>query len=1255
MEWWVYALFTAVTVNILTLKWLKFQYEDEFVAFMRSWLPTTRLNTTNDVNKWATAVRKPSPTPKPRAGNSHKHAAAAREAAVKHIEAVQREMIVPEWALSMSARQLRNKVAGQRFMYHGKDFINYARVQASAVPRKGHLVTAIDVLNHLPRKTLTGLMDTDNVVVSYDRQVRAPGGRMLDGAYTYDRKDKTFTFVGENFTYPKEKLLDWNPEGTVTLHFRSPWKAAVLLALTHVLIMQITSWLTAPWVASLPWVGTLWCYTEFAYKVPFVRLDLFYYWTVECDDGLAYWYYAGRWFVVHLIANAIIAHYSVRVTARKILVNADGDSITRWFIPTRRAYGYIGMMYYFLAGMGPGYVTPDSYSGEVKGKKMEFDVMRTVSSAGDVTWRFSLPGMHTHWTVTEADVATTRVHMATARTVGAGSMATFCEGNTSQVQMDALIALLTIMDGVPKMSTYREFVAEPLATFSFIDDALNEENDLYKPRMRKFMGATVHDRVVAANSEANKKRAVEARVLAPTSAAGMNDFDRACVYAFNARIVGQAGGMLNPASDEEVDVRQNRPAQRNILADGRTIMETCQYVFSTLRDFLKRESGDPNDPRLIGQFADESAGQKAYWSAVCISLTTLFKPCRWYAFGKSPTDVADSVTGVFQGEESALLTDCSRMDATINLDHRWAERELLLACFNKRHHAKISAVHQTMYDRKRRLGETVYENSYRRVSGEPGTSAMNTYLKALCFYTAYVSAGCSYEQAWDLLGVYGGDDGASRNVFKQHVSATAIRHGLKLKMVEVHKDAEKPLDRCVEFLSRRFMPWNGDNNSCACTLRLLAGMPTTGQMDVEPSVIAFTKASSIILNDGNSPYVGPLLRRLVTDLQGTRALEDVRNISWWGHMAIKYESGFPNEYQDWMLAAADQELMFPASADFHAWAAGEGHWSSPPLISSFVPDITLPINVVTVDSDRNHNENKATELTEATAVQIGDALAAADAAPLQPIQEPVMTRRDKKRVKQAKQSAPGENDKQTPAKAPKAGGKPAKASGAATPPEKAREAPSKKQSAGSSANSSGSGFAELVAARKAAKASRKVLIKEAAERDAKLAAKAAKLAASRAKVAAKEENDRLLSAAAKLARQKPTVSEGGLATLSSAITEANRDVTERPNLQPKPKGKGPAAMTYAAAVASGSKAPVATHYAAAMVDARERMILLEASDGQPGLLPGAAPPKMFTFGAAANGAKAVSVSTAKSARPGKPADGGDPPPGDKPGGGGGSA
>jgi len=1013
-----YALLATLAVAGAVLLVLSRQYESALVPMLRTVLPLTELNGPDALTEWRRLVKTEIPATRPKKGNSHKRAAAARTSMVRMVEGVSTQARMPLWALSASRTQIRDGVAGQRFLYDGKDFINHTRTQFESMPRAGHIIQAFDVLDHVGPRQLAEVFDTDCPVASYDFQLRAAGGDIEDGTYYWDRETQKFNFRGENYAYEQE-VWDYNPEGVVTYHYRYPVFWALAWTVFHAAALGAGVWWYYPYTVTLPWFGDLWCYEARSYSPPLLRATFDYWWFTECKPSASWDTLASLMGVATLVFNYTAAHFAIRVTGRKIIAVPQGNRVLRWFIPTVRAHGFIGVMWAGLAGMKPRRLVPQSVSGEVHGVKMRFDFMRCHDPDNVVRWRINLTGTTHHVTIDEADVARTRVHMANTKSkVGAGSMATFAAGDGSsvnQVAMDTLIAFLCVYDGMPEFCTWQAYEPDEVPAFSWLEGGEHPMPDNLKPRLKRFMQSVVHERVVADDTPTNHRRVITARVEGPRSVPAMNRFDYMCAEEFIDRLLGEAAGQLNPASTEDLEERQTRPGQRIMLEEGGWIEWAASTVTATLNDFLKREgANEPNDPRGIGQFDRASAGQKVTWSRVCIALGPVFKMAEWYAFGKTPKQIADRIVKVFSGTRSAILTDMSRYDATVNRDARAVEYMLLRKAFRPEHLPHILAVHSKMYDRNRRMGEEVYANEYARVSGEAGTSLFNTLLVAIMVYVAYRSAGLDPEDAWDRLGIYGGDDGASLDMAEPQIEATAIRFGFKVKLIKVSKDSPSPLGRCVEFLARRYHPWDGDNNSCACTLRALSNFPITGQQG-SPEYIAYAKAYSVALNDAASPYVGALVNRILVSLDGTTAAtgftgtaNDLVKLSWWGARAQITAEPFPNEACDWMLAAADEELGFPASGDFHEWATGQGHWSQPPKLLPTVPEPTIPCIVRDAHGDRTYNAERAAEVRREALEKAEAARAAAEAAPIMPHQVPVLTRRERKAYETARRAAAGQ-------------------------------------------------------------------------------------------------------------------------------------------------------------------------------------------------------------------------------------------------------
>lgn len=451
----------------------------------------------------------------------------------------------------------------------------------------------------------------------------------------------------------------------------------------------------------------------------------------------------------------------------------------------------------------------------------------------------------------------------------------------------------------------------------------------------------------------NELAAVKGRVTNVKTVVSMTPFLEECMTDFLHRLIPDPN-YLDPVDYDEVYARQNRPSQRRIL-DSASNSSWMKRVFKV---FLKAETYDePKDPRLITTI---NALDKDKYSRYLYALSDVFVNFTWYAFGKTPISIAAIVADVCQNAKRFVDTsDASRWDGHVNQVCRTFELRMLLRFFRENYAAEIADLHGSQYGKKAYTTEGVtYESEYIRGSGSPETALFNSALMCFLGYLGHRLAGSSDPEAWDRLGVYGGDDAINKDVDFEHLDRAFKMMGQVLKSTQVLRG-----NTGVNFLGRYYGPevWNGSTNSCCDIKRQLLKFHTTvnitGYTPVEKLV---EKSLAFYMTDAETPIIGPFVNKVL-------ALADV-NPDYADPTAFKKEivpyysrytreEQFPNKYEPWMSDLLTTMVPNVSVLDFQAWlnkvnSLEELLWT--PLISNDDDATPPPSEPVVVNGEIVH-------------------------------------------------------------------------------------------------------------------------------------------------------------------------------------------------------------------------------------------------------------------------------------------------------------
>nr|UQB76087.1 RNA-dependent RNA polymerase [Flumine nodavirus 18] len=262
-----------------------------------------------------------------------------------------------------------------------------------------------------------------------------------------------------------------------------------------------------------------------------------------------------------------------------------------------------------------------------------------------------------------------------------------------------------------------------------------------------------------------------------------------------AKYVVPMAGLGSPLELQEIVEIQDRPTQRGRSAQ--VMHWICGVNPVSVKAFMKGESyGVANDPRNISTVgANHTLRLSAYTYAFKHDI--LYEK-KWYAPAKPPREVAARVVDLAREYSAISESDYSRFDGTISLWLREnVERAIYLrwvAVGYARDLGDLLAAE--INPRAMTSNGLAYEPEASRLSGSPLTTDGNTLINAFVSYAAGRVAGLDARKAWDLLGIYAGDDGLSP-IKPVYLRTAAKDLGLALK-------CERRTEGHMAFLGRIF-------------------------------------------------------------------------------------------------------------------------------------------------------------------------------------------------------------------------------------------------------------------------------------------------------------------------------------------------------------------------------------------------------------------------------------------------------------------
>jgi hypothetical protein len=380
-----------------------------------------------------------------------------------------------------------------------------------------------------------------------------------------------------------------------------------------------------------------------------------------------------------------------------------------------------------------------------------------------------------------------------------------------------------------------------------------------------------------------------------------------------------------PVDPEEVWARQSSRAQQQILAEADMTEEEFLAEWRAVV-FLKAEVyNGVKPPRMITTVGPLV---KMIYSMFIYRISAHIKRQRWYAFGLTPRQVAQRVGELAADALKIILTDFEKFDGHVSGLLREFERMLMMRSFPSQRWRTLilqcwkSQLHQWAVT----AGGVEYDTGFARLSGSPETAAFNGMANAfIAFYALWKTRGAdgqrkySPKQCYEKLGLYGGDDGLSKDIDEAVYKSAANELGQVMKYSQVKRG-----DSYISFLGRVYTPriWHYDvsDDSTYSSMqdinRVLPKFHLTPKINVPPLVKLVEKARAYYLTDANTPILGVFCKRVLT-LAGDRFGDipfhkDVVpfNVTW----CPDTENQYPNVNSDmWMedaLIKARPDLEF---------------------------------------------------------------------------------------------------------------------------------------------------------------------------------------------------------------------------------------------------------------------------------------------------------------------------------------------------------
>jgi hypothetical protein len=494
---------------------------------------------------------------------------------------------------------------------------------------------------------------------------------------------------------------------------------------------------------------------------------------------------------------------------------------------------------------------------------------------------------------------------------------------------------------------------------------LHEYDPEAKRSLTSYMRPIIDGAFAPDMTKANEKQAVFGRITSVRSTTAeclIDQFFLRVVDEFVGLFLEAVEGTLHPVDYEIVYEKQNRPTQRMILHQS-------EYMnpHRLNKGFMKREAyGKCTDPRIISTV---NGVDKMNYSCYIYALSAVLKTKEWYAFAKTPLEISIRIAEISRHAKTMNNTDFSRWDGHVSEALRYLEKQVMMRAFREEYRENLWEVQQTQMGLPcvMSLG-TKFEGKFERLSGSAETSDFNSIDDAFIAYYAWRmsrdSSGHYYspEMAYDMLGMYGGDDGVTPDLDPTIYKRAASKMGQNLTIDTINRG-----EFGVTFLSRQYGPdiWYGDLSSMCDLKRTLSKFHTTINLpsNITPEMKLQDKAFAYSLSDLNTPVIGDFVRAVVQHTPADYVFHNYSGV--WNATYVDMETQYPNVYGEWMLFYTSKSLENFDIKKFQTWVEQPLSISdllNPPLCMPRI-EATSSVEVV-VDGDVVRPTTKSTYSVE---------------------------------------------------------------------------------------------------------------------------------------------------------------------------------------------------------------------------------------------------------------------------------------------------
>lgn len=427
-----------------------------------------------------------------------------------------------------------------------------------------------------------------------------------------------------------------------------------------------------------------------------------------------------------------------------------------------------------------------------------------------------------------------------------------------------------------------------------------------KPAMRKITEPFMLDAAHPSRSQNSDEACLQGRIHnVKNPVKKVPPFYYQCLKEFATFVVpDHLANTLVPENYDFMHQSWNRPTQRALLDRVKHMLFMNKPC--AVRSFQKGEAyAKVTHPRNISTLPtghNARLGQFIY-----VFSNYVMKNQHWYAFGKHPTEVAAAVHTKTAKSTTAIPTDISKLDGSGGPFHTDINLAVIVRAFAAPYKDEINA----LIRRESHInGFTAYGLHYlaedQTLSGSSNTSTRNTLITACVSYITYRCYGLAPQEAYEALGIYGGDDGVNYDIDPALITKVFAKTGLVLKADVVRMGSPVP------FLGRYFLdPWTCPHSIADVPRQLrklhLSASPNTVPRDV----VLKRRAEAILVTDPETPILSDWAKAVLRIVKVTQREADryahltATDISYWS----KYAAPFPPSSNKALVESVVSEMF----------------------------------------------------------------------------------------------------------------------------------------------------------------------------------------------------------------------------------------------------------------------------------------------------------------------------------------------------------